>query len=209
MSKSNGAPVSDLERIFLRTITSLSGLMEIRDLYTLGHQNRASDIARRIANEMGLDATVVDGVRFGATLHDIGKIGIPSDILNKPAKLDGEEYGLIKTHTTKGYTVLKGIDFPWPVAEMVYQHHERLDGTGYPLGLAGDEILLEAQIIGVADTLDSINSYRPYRQGLGLEEAMRIIKEGAGSVFSTEVVDACCRLAERKEMPLGQVEPGW
>lgn len=192
--------LSQLERTFLRTIDSLTTVMEIRDLYTAGHQNRTADIARRIATEVGLETKIIDGVRLGATLHDIGKIGIPIDILNKPASLTSQEFELVKTHTLKGYDVLKHIDFPWPIADIVHQHHERIDGSGYPLGLTERDILVEAQIVGLADTVESITSFRPYRSALGIDIATQTIKEGAAKSFNADLVAACCKLIERGEI---------
>ena len=194
--------IDELHRIFLRTINALSRIMEIRDLYTLGHQQQVSAIARSIGRELGLSSDVIEGMRIGATLHDIGKLGVPAEILVKPARLTPVEYELVKTHSDLGHSILKEINFPWPVAEMVHQHHERLDGLGYPQGLKGDEILIEAQIIGLADALHSIASHRPYRPALGVDQAMETIGRGAGSLFNPQAVEACRRLLKRGEISL-------
>lgn len=194
--------IDKLHRIFLRTINAMSRIMEIRDLYTLGHQQKVSAIARSIGCELGLSSNAIEGLRIGATLHDIGKLGVPTELLAKPARLTPVEFELVKTHSDLGHSILKEIDFPWPVADMVHQHHERLDGSGYPQGLKGDDILIEAQIISIADALDSIASHRPYRPSLGLEHAMEIIHQGAGNLFNPQIVDVCCRLIERGEITL-------
>ncbi len=192
--------MEELAHVLFRTINALSRVIEIRDLYTVGHQQNVSRIARRIAQEIGLDSDTIEGLRVGAMLHDIGKVGIPAEILSKPAKLTATEYELVKTHSTMGYTVLREITFPWPVAEIVHQHHERIDGSGYPGGLKGDDILIQAQILGVADTVDSILSHRPYRPGLGKDQAMQVVVEGAGKVFASRLADACCKLMERDDL---------
>ena len=188
--------IDDGNRVFLRAINSLSRTMEIRDLYTLGHQQRVSQIARLIGQNLGLASDAIEGLRVGATLHDIGKIGIPAEILSKPAKLNAAEFGLVKTHAEMGYGILREVDFPWPVAEMVYQHHERLDGSGYPRGLKGGEILVEAQIIGVADTIESVAVHRPYRPALGLDRAFEILREGAERLFDPKIVEVGCRVID-------------
>ena len=194
--------MDEFAHVLFRTINALSRVIEIRDLYTVGHQQSVSRIARRIAQEVGLDRDTIEGLRVGSTLHDIGKVGIPAEILSKPAKLTSTEYDLVKTHSTMGYSVLREISFPWPVAEIVHQHHERIDGSGYPGGLKGDDILIQAQILGVADTVDSILAHRPYRAALGKDRAMEVVAEGAGTVFAQRIADACCSLMERDELTL-------
>lgn len=195
------------DRTFLRTLNALVRLMEIRDLYTVGHQQSVAELARRIGQEMGFSADRLDGLRVGAMLHDIGKVGIPSDILTKPATLTVPEYDLVKTHSEMGHSVLAEIDFSWPVADMIHQHHERLDGSGYPNALSGSDILLEARIIAVADTVDCIVSHRPYRAGLGLDKAVDIITEGAGRLFDDDVVNATRQILETEGM--GRPETAW
>ncbi|WIO74066.1 HD-GYP domain-containing protein [Porticoccaceae bacterium LTM1] len=185
--------------VFFHTIESLGRVMEIRDLYVHSHQNSVSSLAYQIGKVMGLDGDSLQGLKFGAALHDIGKIGVPSSILNKPAKLSPEEFALVKKHCEMGYQILQGIEFPWPVADMVYQHHERLDGSGYPRGLSGNEILLEAQIISVADIVHSISEERPYRLAKGLCKAREVITEGSGKFFHPEVVRACLSIIQPRD----------
>ena len=156
--------------ILQQTVMALARAIEMRDPYTDGHQKRVSAMAAAIAKEMGLALEVVEGVRFGALIHDIGSIRIPSEILCKPGKLKPIEFEIIKNHSQAGYELLKDVDFPWPIAEMVRQHHERLDGSGYPQGLKGEAILLEARILAVADVVEAMSSHRPYRPALGLEQ---------------------------------------
>ncbi|RPJ15480.1 MAG: PAS domain S-box protein, partial [Desulfobacteraceae bacterium] len=176
------------------TIQALAVAVETRDPYTAGHQKKVADLSRAIAVEMGLDANRTDGIRMSGVIHDLGKMGIPAEILSKPSKLTDIEYRLIKTHPQAGYDILKDVEFPWPIAQIVIQHHERYNGSGYPDGLKGDEILLEARIIGVADVVEAIASYRPYRPGLGLEKALGEITQNRGILYDPAVVDACLRL---------------
>ena len=180
------------------TIGALAQTMETRDTYTAGHQRRVADLSAAIARELGLSDDRSEGLYFAAQLHDIGKISVPSEFLTKPSRLSAAEFEVIKGHVQAGYDILKGINFPWPVAEIAYQHHERLDGRGYPRGLKGDEILLEARILGVADVTESMTSSRPYRRALGLEAALAEIESGKGTLFDPAVVDACVRLMREK-----------
>lgn len=173
------------------TIQALAATAEARDPYTAGHQRRVADLSRAIAQKMGLPQDQVDGVRMAGSIHDLGKIYVPSEILNKPGKIRANEFELVKSHPEVGYEILKTITFPWPVAEIEIQHHERLDGSGYPKGLKGDEILLEARIVAVADVVESMSSHRPYRPALGIEKALEEIKSGRGTVYDERVVDAC------------------
>jgi response regulator RpfG family c-di-GMP phosphodiesterase len=173
------------------TIQALALTAEARDPYTAGHQRRVSDLSRAIAQKMGLPRDQVDGVRMAGSIHDLGKIYVPSEILNKPGKLRPNEFELVKSHPEVGYEILKTITFPWPVAEIELQHHERLDGSGYPKGLKGDEILLEARIVAVADVVESMSSHRPYRPALSIEKALEEIEAGRGTLFDERVVDAC------------------
>lgn len=147
---------------------------------------------------MGLPEPQLEGVHFGALIHDLGKVQIPAEILSKPARLSKLEYELIKTHPQAGCEIVKGIEFPWPVAEMVHQHHERLDGTGYPQGLKGDAIALEARILAVADVVEAMASHRPYRPGLGIEAGLQEIERKRGTSFDPGVVDTCLRLFREK-----------
>jgi PAS domain S-box-containing protein/putative nucleotidyltransferase with HDIG domain len=196
------ASSEELSNAFESIIEAISLAVEIRDSYTAGHQQRVSDIAVAIAREMGLDEDKIIGIQWGAKLHDIGKIGTPAEILAKPTKLSDDEFNLIKKHARAGYDILKGIEFPWPIAEIAYQHHERLNGTGYPQGLKGDEICLEARIVGVADVIEAITAHRPYRPALGIDLALKEIKDKRGEFYDSRVVDACLKLAEEKSLPL-------
>lgn len=175
-------------------IQAISTALEVRDAYTAGHQRRVAHLAAAIATEMGLTEEQTFGVRLAGTVHDVGKIQVPAEILNKPGPLGEVEFQLIMAHPQVGNEILKGIDFPWPVAEAVLQHHERLGGGGYPAGLKGDQIIVEARIIAVADTVEAMSSHRPYRPALGLEAGLSVIEEGRGTLFDERVVDACLRL---------------
>jgi PAS domain S-box-containing protein len=180
------------------TVQSISMIVEMRDPYTSGHQQRVSDLARSIATEMGLSADRKDFIRTASAIHDIGKISIPSEILSKPTKLTDLEFRLIKTHSQSGYDILKDIEFPWPVADVVLQHHERMNGSGYPQGLKGDDILLEARILAIADVVEAIASHRPYRPALGIDLAMKEISGNKGILYDADVVDACLKLFQEK-----------
>lgn len=178
----------------LETITAFAVLVEMRDPYTAGHQRRVAHLAAAIAKEMQMTDQRVEGVRLAGAVHDIGKIQIPTEILSKPGRLTQVEFELIKQHAEGGYDILKAINFPWPIAQIVRQHHERLDGSGYPEALTSDQILLEAKILAVADVVESMISHRPYRPGLGLAAAMAEIITHKGKLFDPAVVDACVRL---------------
>lgn len=185
-----------LRENLVETIMAMAAALEKRDPYTAGHQQRVAELAVAIAKKMGLPETQIDGVRFGALIHDIGKIYIPAEILNRPGKLSDNEFNLIKSHPRVGYEIIQDVSFPWPVAQMVHQHHERLDGSGYPDGLRGDEILLEARILAVADVVEAITSHRPYRPGMGQDKALEVILENRGTGFDEDVVDSCVALLE-------------
>ena len=172
--------------------------LEMRDPYTAGHQQRVADLACAIANEMGLSEKQTNGIRTAAMIHDIGKICIPAQILSKPGKLNEIEFSLVKAHPGIGYDILKNIEFPWPIAQMVLQHHERIDGSGYPSGLAGSEILLEARILAVADVVEAMASHRPYRPALGLDKALEEISKNRGVLYDPEVTDACLKVFRKK-----------
>ena len=188
--------LTQLRKSLEATIQALALTAEARDPYTAGHQRRVADLSRAIAQKMGLPPDQVDGIRMAGSIHDLGKIYIPFEILNKPGKIRANEFELIKSHPQVGYDILKTIDFPWPVAQIELQHHERLDGSGYPFGLKGDEILLESRILAVADVVESMSSHRPYRPALGIEKALAEIKAGRGTTFDVRVVDACMALFE-------------
>ncbi len=179
-------------------VSTLAKIVEMRDPYTAGHQRRVASLATAIAQELSLSAEQIDQVQMAAIVHDIGKIYIPSDILSKPARLTEVEFQFIKTHPKGGYDIVRGIDFPGAVAESVLQHHERMDGSGYPSGLKDEEILLEAKILAVADTVEAMASYRPYRPSLGIDKALEEISDKKGKLFNGSVVDACLRLFREK-----------
>ena len=176
------------------SIQMAASITEMRDPYTAGHQQRVAKLATAIAGKMGLAGEQVDGVHFGSLIHDVGKISIPAEILSRPGRLSEIEFMLIKTHPQAGYNILKSIDFPWPVAQMILQHHERLDGSGYPSGLKGDEIILEAKILVVADVVEAMSSHRPYRPGLGVAAALEEIERGRGVHYDPQIVDICIQL---------------
>jgi len=176
------------------TIHTVSMAVEVRDPYTGGHQRRVADLACAIAQAMGLDEERIHGVRLGALIHDIGKIGIPVEILSKPSKLTPLEMDIVREHAVTGYNILKEVQFPWPVADIAHQHHERIDGSGYPQGLKGDEICLEARIVAVADVVESIASHRPYRPALGMPAAMEEIVRNRGVLYDEQVLDACLQV---------------
>jgi PAS domain S-box-containing protein/putative nucleotidyltransferase with HDIG domain len=180
------------------TVRALASVVETRDPYTAGHQRHVADLALAIASEMGLPADRIEGLRIAAIIHDIGKISVPAEILTKPGKLIDLEFGIIKIHAQSGYNILKDIDFPWPVAMMVFEHHERMNGTGYPRNLKGDEILLEARILAVSDVVESMASHRPYRASLGIETALEEIEKNKGILYDDAVVDACLKLFREK-----------
>jgi HD-GYP domain-containing protein (c-di-GMP phosphodiesterase class II) len=155
-----------------------------------------ADLAAAIAQRMGLDPDRIEGIYAAGVLHDIGKLAIPAEILTKPAELNELEYSLVKVHPQTGYDILKEIEFPWPLPKMVLQHHERLDGSGYPRGLSGDDIMLEARILAVADVVEAMSSFRPYRPALGMDEALAEIQKGAGTLYDERVVAACIGVIE-------------
>jgi len=172
--------------------------LESRDPYTAGHQSRSADLARAIAIEMGLDQDKIDAIHMAGIVHDIGKIAIPAEILIKPTKLTNIELSLIKQHSRSGYEMLKDVESPWSLAEIVYQHHERMDGSGYPRNLEGDKILMEARILSVADVVEAMASHRPYRAALGIEAALEEIKKNKGTLYDDAVADACLKLFREK-----------
>ncbi|MCX7918178.1 MAG: HD domain-containing protein [bacterium] len=191
-----------LRRAMGGTISALASATELRDPYTAGHQRRVANLARAIATEMGLTKDQIEGIRIAATVHDIGKIYVPAEILTKPTKLTEVEFDLIKTHPQGGYDILKDIEFPWPIAEIVVQHHERLNGSGYPRKLTADRILLEARIIAVADVVEAMATHRPYRPALSINEALAEIDRHRIDLYDSTVVDACIRLFTEKNFKL-------
>ncbi len=186
--------VDRLREALTGTIRAVALTVEKRDPYTAGHQNKVADLCVAIGRELGLDENRLEGLRLGATIHDIGKVYIPAEILNRPGKLTGPEFEMIKTHPQVGYDIVKDVQFPWPVGQMILQHHERLDGTGYPGGLKGEAIILEARILAVADVVEAVTAHRPYRPGRGLETALGEIESGRGGRYDPAATDACLRL---------------
>lgn len=186
-------------------IQVLEQTVEIRDPYTAGHQRRVADLACTVAEEMGLSDDRIDGIRIAGIIHDIGKIYVPAEILSKPRRLSQIEFNLIKTHPQVGFDVLKAIDFPWPVAKIILQHHERLDGSGYPHNLSAGDILLEAKILGVADVVEAMASHRPYRPSLGVDEALKEISKNKGILYEPVVVDACSQVFEESRFEFKDV----
>lgn len=184
------------------TVQAIAFIVETRDPYTTGHQRRVADLAQAIAKEMNLTNDQIDGIRTAAIIHDIGKISVPAEILSKPTKLTNLEFSLIKVHAQAGYDILKDIEFPWPIARMVLEHHERMNGSGYPNGLKGDQSLLESRILSVADVVEAMASHRPYRPGLGIEASLEEIEKNRGTFYDINVVDACLRLFRDKNYQL-------
>lgn len=184
------------------TVRALAAVAERRDPYTANHQRRVSHLARAIAVEMGLPEQQVEGIRIAGILHDTGKVAVPSEILSKPGKLSEFEFGIVKAHPKADFGIIEGVEFPWPVADTVLQHHERIDGSGYPSGLKGDNILLEARILAVADVVEAMASHRPYRPARGIDAALEEIRSGKGRLYDPEAADACCRLFEEKHYEL-------
>jgi HD-GYP domain-containing protein (c-di-GMP phosphodiesterase class II) len=188
----NAIKKENLTDLLLRdTIRVISKIGGIRDPYTKEHQFRVCELACMISEELGLPADLIDGICIASVLHDIGKIYVPTEILTKPGKLSDQEFALVKAHSEYGYNILKDIRFPWPIADWVLQHHEKMDGFGYPNKLKGNEISLEASIITVADVVEAMCSHRPYRAALGVELALIEIKNNRGDKYRDEVVDAC------------------
>ena len=200
-----------LNRAMIGTISAMAAIAEIRDPYTAGHQRRVAELAKAIALELGLGEDCAETVRLAGLIHDIGKIYVPAEILSKPGRLNATEFSLIRLHPEVGYDILKRIDFPWPLAPIVLQHHEHMDGSGYPKGLRSEEILVEARILAVADVVEAMASHRPYRPALGLERALQQVSTHAGTRYDQHVVDACLALFSLgfsfEELPLASRPP--
>ena len=190
--------LDSLKKAVGTTIQVLGTASEVRDPYTAGHQKRVADLARVIATEMGLSSDTIEGIRMAGSIHDIGKLSIPSEILVKPTEPTNIEFSLIKEHPQIGYEMLKDVESPWPLAQIVYQHHERMDGSGYPRNLKGDEILIEARIMAVADVVEAMASHRPYRPTLGIEVALEEIEKNKGILYDDAVADTCLKLFREK-----------
>jgi len=184
------------------TINAMAVTVETRDPYTADHQRRVAALANAIATEMKLPSDQIDGIRMASIIHDIGKISIPSEILSKPTQLTALEYRLIKTHSSSGYSILKDIEFPLPFARIVLEHHERINGSGYPSGLKENQILLESKIVAVADVVEAISSHRPYRAAKGTDTALDEISKNKDILYDADVVDACLRLFREKHYAL-------
>jgi HD-GYP domain-containing protein (c-di-GMP phosphodiesterase class II) len=187
-----------LKKVIGGTVMAIATTVEKRDPYTSGHQQRVAQLARAIGCEMGLSADRIEGLTIASAIHDIGKISLPAEILSKPSQLNSLEMGLIQAHAQAGFDILKSVEFPWPIAQIVLQHHERLNGSGYPQGLSGEEILKEARIVGVADVLETMSSHRPYRPSIGLEKALEEISSKKGILYDPDAVDACLNLIGEK-----------
>jgi PAS domain S-box-containing protein/putative nucleotidyltransferase with HDIG domain len=183
-------------------VEAMAHTIETRDPYTAGHQRRVTKLAVMIAKEMGLEKDKIEGIRMAGTLHDIGKIYIPAEILSKPGKISQEEYNMIKTHPKVGADILKPIHFPWPVTKIIEQHHERMDGSGYPNGLSGDKILIEARVLAVSDVIEAMASHRPYRAAHSLEEALEEIKKNKGILYDEKVSEAAIKVCSKKDFHL-------
>jgi PAS domain S-box-containing protein/putative nucleotidyltransferase with HDIG domain len=190
--------VKKLQKALNGTIQAITMIAERRDPYTAGHQKRVADFAQAISREMGLSEDQIEGIRLSGLVHDVGKMAVPAEILSKPGILDDEEFALIKKHPRVGYDILKGIEFPWPIAEIVLQHHERMNGSGYPRGLSGEEILIEARILCVSDVVEAMVSHRPYRPALSLSKVLEKFNQEKGELYDPEVVRACLKLLEEK-----------
>lgn len=178
----------------LNFVTAIAATVEMRDPYTAGHQRRVACLATAIARELQLPEVQIEGINLASMVHDLGKIRVPAEILSKPGRLSDLEFGLIKLHAQTGYDILKSIDFPWPIAKIVLQHHERMDGSGYPSGLKGKEMLLESRILAVADVVEAMISHRPYRAALGVDAALNEIVGQKDVLYDAAVVDACLTL---------------
>ena len=179
-------------------IQAMAIIVEMRDPYTAGHQQRVTQLACAIARQMGLPEEQISGLRLAGLIHDIGKVRVPAEILTNPDGLSEPEFMMIKAHPQLGYEILRGIDFPWPVAQIVLQHHERMNGSGYPSGLSGEDIIIEARILAVADVVEAMASHRPYRAALGIDKALEEISQKMGVLYDSKVVDACLQLFKRK-----------
>ncbi len=187
-----------LERVLEETVNALASALEKRDPYTAGHQQRVTKLACAISKEMGLLDELISGIRIAGLLHDIGKISIPIDILNKSGKLNKNELNLIKEHPQVGYDILKDVEFDQPIAQIIFQHHEMMNGAGYPEGLSGEDIILQARILAVSDVVEAMASHRPYRPALGINKALDEISQNKGVLYDDKVVNMCLKLFNEK-----------
>jgi putative two-component system response regulator len=193
---------AELEQLLDGVIRIVAQTIDSRDPYTAGHQRRVAQLAAQMATEMGLSAEWARDIQRAGMVHDVGKVSVPAEILNKPGRLSTLEFALVKAHPRTGYEILEGVKFKMPIAEAVYQHHERMDGSGYPRGLKGDEILLEARVIAIADVVEAMASHRPYRPALGLEAAIDEISRNRGVLYDSRAVNACLRVVTREGFDL-------
>jgi len=189
---------SQLKKALDGIIQVVIRIVESKDPYTAGHQHRVALLSVAIAEEMGIPKDQIEGIRVAGEIHDLGKISVPAEILSKPTRLTDIEFVLIKTHPRVGYDILKDINFPWPIAQMVLQHHEKMNGSGYPQGLSGEDILFESRILCVADVVEAMASHRPYRPALGIEKALKEIQQNKGTLYDPEVADACLKIFNEK-----------
>jgi putative nucleotidyltransferase with HDIG domain len=192
------ASMRKLESAMSGIVRAIAHTVETRDPYTAGHQRRVAGLAAAIAETVGLPSERVDAVRMAATIHDLGKIAVPAEILSKPSRLTANEFNLIKEHPQVGFDILKDIDFPYPIATIVFEHHEKMDGSGYPRGVTGQEILPESRILTVADVVEAMASHRPYRPGLGIDKALEEIERNRGKFYDPDMAAACLRLFREK-----------
>jgi HD-GYP domain-containing protein (c-di-GMP phosphodiesterase class II) len=188
-----------LQKIIEGTANIITKVVETRDPYSTGHQQRVSKLARAIGREMKLSQDKIEGTKIASLVHDIGKVNLPTEIISKPSKLVEVEFNLVKNYPKVGYDILRKVDFPWPIAEIVLQHQEKIDGSGYPGGLKGDEICIEAKILGVANVVEAMSSYKSYRPALSIDEALAEISNNKTTLFDPEVVDTCIKLFKEKD----------
>lgn len=196
-----------LENVLFQTIDAIGSTLEKKDPYTSGHQRRTALLSARIAAELRMPARSVLGIWFGALIHDVGKIYVPGEVLTRPGRLSKAEMDLIKEHPEVGYDIVHHIDFPWPVAQIVRYHHERMDGSGYPQGLAGEAIPVEARVVAVADVVEAMTSHRPYRPALGKEAALAELRRGRAGIYDAEVVDACLAVVGAEGFDFATLRP--
>ncbi len=196
-------------RLLMGCLNSLGKIVELRDLYTASHQRRVTRLARAIARQLSLPEDQIIAITVAGLLHDIGKICVPTAILNKSGQLTDAEFFMVKSHPEFGYDIVKDIEFEWPIADIILQHHERLDGSGYPHGLTGDQIRFETQVLSVADVVEAMAAHRPYRPSLGIEQAMSEILDKSGTEFNPEVVSACIRVCHDSAVHPGKDQEKW
>jgi PAS domain S-box-containing protein len=201
------ATLSNLQKSLDATISTIAGIVEYRDPYTAGHEHRVAQLACAIGQELGLPERQIDGLRVAGHIHDLGKIAVPAEILSKPSRLTEVEFQLVREHALIGYNLLRNLEFPWPIAQAVLQHHERLDGSGYPHGLRGDEIIFEARILMIADVVEAISGHRPYRPALGVGPALIEIKSNRGKFYDPQAADACLTLFEQRKFDFADPPP--